>query len=140
MKTRVNKVDGSHIRVLLLTFFFKYMPELIRNGNIYLAMAPLYRITQGKNFHYLLDDSELIAFREKNKGKNFEVSFFKGLGEMNPEELASTTLDPKTRRMKQVIMGDEKVVSKVFKDLMGATVSPRRKFIEENAYRANIDI
>jgi len=133
-------VDGSHIRVLLLTFFFKYMPELIRNGNIYLAMAPLYKITQGKNFHYLLDDSELEAYKQKNKGKKFDVSYFKGLGEMNPEELRATTLDPQKRRMKQVTMADEKVVAKVFKDLMGTNVPNRKKFIEDNAYMANVSI
>ncbi len=133
-------VDGSHIRVLLLTFFFKYMPELIRNGNIYLAMAPLYKITQGKNFHYLLDDSELEAYKQKNKGKKFDVSYFKGLGEMNPEELRATTLDPQKRRMKQVTMADEKVVAKVFKDLMGTNVSNRKKFIEDNANMANVSI
>lgn len=116
------------------------MPELIRNGNIYLAMSPLYRVSQGKKTEYLLDDSELEAYRDRNKGKNYEISYFKGLGELNPDELKSTTLDPKSRRMKQVTMGDEKVVSKVFKDLMGATVSPRRKFIEENAYKANLSI
>lgn len=77
-KARVYKVDGSHIRVLLLTFFYKYMPELIRNGNIYLAMAPLYRITMNKKIEYLLDDSELEAFREKNKGKKYEINYFKG--------------------------------------------------------------
>ena len=133
-------VDGSHIRVLLLTFFFKYMPELIRNGNIYLAMAPLYKITQGKNFHYLLDDSELEAYREKNTNKKFEVSYFKGLGEMDPDELKHTTLDPQKRRMKQVTMNDEKVVAKVFKDLMGTSVPNRRKFIEDNASMANVSI
>ncbi len=133
-------VDGSHIRVLLLTFFFKYMPELIKNGNIYLAMAPLYKITQGKNFHYLLDDSELEAYREKNRNKKFEVSYFKGLGEMDPDELKHTTLDPQKRRMKQVTMTDEKVVAKVFKDLMGTSVPNRRKFIEDNASMANVSI
>lgn len=71
-------VDGSHIRVLLLTFFFKYMPELIRNGNVYLALSPLYKITEGKKFIYLLDESELTAYKEKNKSKKFEVSYFKG--------------------------------------------------------------
>lgn len=116
------------------------MPELIRNGNIYLAMAPLYRITMNKKIEYLLDDSELEAFREKNKGKKYEINYFKGLGEMNPDELKATTLNPKSRRMKQVTMTDEKVVTKVFRDLMGATVSPRRKFIEENAYKANLSI
>ncbi len=116
------------------------MPELIRNGNIYLAMAPLYKVTQGKNFHYLLDDSELEVYREKNKNKKFEVSYFKGLGEMDPEELRATTLDPQKRRMKQVTMKDEKVVAKVFKDLMGTNVSNRRKFIEDNASMANVSI
>lgn len=133
-------VDGSHIRVLLLTFIFKYMPELIRNGNIYLAMAPLYKITSGKTFHYLLDESELEAYKEKNKGKKFDVSFFKGLGEMDPSELKETTLDPSKRRMKQVIMEDEKLVAQMFNRLMGDSVAPRRQFIEENAQKANVAI
>ena len=103
-------------------------------------MAPLYKITQGKNFHYLLDDSELEAYREKNSNKKFEVNYFKGLGEMNPDELRHTTLDPQKRRMKQVTMTDESIVAKVFSDLMGTSVSPRKRFIEENADKANVAI
>ena len=116
------------------------MPELIRKGNIYLALSPLYKVTEGKKFHYLLDESELEAYKERNKGKKFEISYFKGLGELDPEELRATTLDPQKRRMKQVTMADEKVVAKVFKDLMGTNVSNRKKFIEDNANMANVNI
>ena len=133
-------VDGSHIRVLLLTFFFKHMPELIRQGNIYLALSPLYKITEGKKMLYLLDESELDAYREKNIGKKYDVSYFKGLGELDPDELRVTTLDPATRRMKQVTMGDEAVVARMFEELMGASVPPRRTFIEKNAKMAHISI
>lgn len=131
-------IDGSHIRVLLLTFFFRYMPELIRNGNVYLAMAPLYRVTMGGKIQYLLDDSELESFRAKNKEKKYEVNYFKGLGEMDPNELWDTTLNPETRRMKQVTITDEDVVAETFEVLMGSTVPPRREFIEDNSYRANV--
>ena len=116
------------------------MPELIRKGHIYLALSPLYKVTEGKKFHYLLDESELEAYKERNKGKKFEISYFKGLGELDSEELRVTTLDPQKRRMKQVTMADEKVVAKVFKDLMGTNVSNRKKFIEDNANMANVSI
>ena len=132
--------NTSHIRVLLLTFFFKHMPELIRQGNIYLALTPLYKITEGKKMLYLLDESELDAYREKNIGKKYDVSYFKGLGELDPDELRVTTLDPATRRMKQVTMGDEAVVARMFEELMGASVPPRRTFIEKNAKMAHISI
>jgi len=131
-------VDGSHIRVLLLTFFFKYMRPLIENGNIYLAMSPLYKVVKGKTFHYLLDDSELEAYRTKHAGEKFEVYYFKGLGELDPTELKETTLDISKRRLKQVFIEDEKSVAAMFNKLMGPSVAPRKAFIEENAYRANV--
>ena len=137
-KARVLLVDGSHIRVLLLTFFFNYMKPLIENGNVYLAMSPLYKAVKGKNFEYLLDDSELAAYKEKHKGEKFEINYFKGLGELDMEELRDTTMDASKRRIKQVYMEDEKAVAIMFNKLMGSAVSPRKSFIEENAYKANI--
>lgn len=133
-------VDGSHIRVLLLTFFFKYMRELITNGHIYLAMSPLYKVVKGKHFQYLLDDSELEEYREKNKGDKFEVFYFKGLGELDPIELKETTLDISKRRLKQVFIDDEKKVAMMFNKLMSGNVEPRKRFIEENAYKATVII
>ena len=140
MKARVLKVDGSHIRVLLLTFFFKYMRSLIENGHIYLAMSPLYKVVKGKSFQYLLDDSELQTYRENHKGENFEVYYFKGLGELSPIELKETTLDISKRRLKQVNIHNEREVALLFNKLMGSSVEPRRNFIEENAYKANVVI
>lgn len=133
-------VDGSHIRVLLLTFFFKYMKELIQNGHIYLAMSPLYKIIKGKNFQYLLDDFELNQYKENHKGEKFEVQYFKGLGELDPKELKETTIDISKRRLKQIQMEDEYKVALMFNQLMGTSVLPRKEFIEENAYKANINI
>lgn len=133
-------VDGSHIRVLLLTFFFNYMPELIEKGHVYLAMAPLYKVAMGKEVHYLADESELETFKENNPNRRYEIKYIKGLGELDPEDLGVTTLHPGTRRMKQVQIGDEEVVARVFETLMGSSVSPRRQFIEDNSWRANVDI
>lgn len=116
------------------------MKELITNGHIYLAMSPLYKVIQGKHFEYLLDDSELEAYREKNKGSKFEVQYFKGLGELDPAELKDTTIDINKRRLKQVYIDDEKKVALMFNRLMGSSVEPRKLFIEENAYKANVVI
>ena len=132
--------DGGHIQVLLLTFLFKHMPELIEKGNVYLAMAPLYRVTKGSESEYLLDESELSDYTERNKGSHYEVNFFKGLGEMDPEELNQTTLDPATRRLKQITIDDAMRTRVVFEDLMGSSVIPRRTFIEENANMADTHI
>lgn len=133
-------VDGEHIKVLLLTFFFNFMEELVTNGNIYVAMSPLYKVTKGKENYYLLDDSELTEFKSKHVGQNFEVQYFKGLGELSPEQLGETTMDPAKRRMKQVTYSDKKAVALMFNRLMGSSVAGRREYIEENAYKANITI
>lgn len=132
-------VDGSHIRVLFLTFIWKFAPELIEKGYIYAAVPPLYKATWGTKFKYLKDDAELDTFR-RNTTKNFELGRMKGLGEMDPSEMAETVMDPETRTLKQITMEDMAEVSKTFNDLMGQAVTPRKKFIEENAWRANIDV
>ena len=132
-------VDGSHIRVLFLTFIWKFAPELIENGYVYAAVPPLYKATIGTKFKYLKDDAELEAFR-KSTTRNFELGRMKGLGEMDPSEMAETVMNPETRILKQITMDDIAEVSKVFNDLMGSSVTPRKKFIEENAWRANVDV
>lgn len=116
------------------------MKELVTKGHIYLAMSPLYKVSQGIKFQYLLDDSELEKYKRANTGKNFEIGFFKGLGELNPKELKETTMDISKRRLKQVTYQDEEAVTQTFLRLMGTDVEPRRVFIEENAYKAKIDI
>ena len=132
-------VDGSHIRVLFLTFIWKFAPELITGGYIYAAVPPLYRATIGSTFKYIKDDAELEQFR-KNTKKSFELNRMKGLGEMDPSEMAETVMNPETRTLKQITMDDLEEVAKTFNDLMGQAVAPRKKFIEENAWRANVDV
>lgn len=132
-------VDGSHIRVLFLTFIWKFAPELITGGYIYAAVPPLYRVVTGTTSRYLKDDKELEEFR-KHTTRNFELGRMKGLGEMDPHEMAETVMNPETRTLKQITMEDIKEASKIFNDLMGASVAPRKKFIEENAWRANVDV
>ena len=132
-------VDGSHIRVLFLTFIWKFAPELIEKGYIYAAVPPLYKATTGTTFRYLKDDAELEQFRKTTK-RNFDLGRMKGLGEMDPSEMAETVMNPETRTLKQITMEDIEEVSKTFNDLMGQAVTPRKKFIEENAWRANVDV
>lgn len=132
-------VDGSHIRILFLTFIWKFCPELLEKGYIYAAIPPLYKITQGTKIQYLKDDNALANFRATNK-KSFELGRMKGLGEMDAMEMAETVMDPASRTLKQITMEDMTAASKVFMELMGESVAPRKKFIEENAWRANVDV
>ena len=133
-------VDGSHIRTLLLTFFFRYMPQLIETGHIYLAQPPLYRVAKGKKYYDAFTDEERDAFIEQ-LGGNVDIQRYKGLGEMNPEQLWETTLDPEHRTMLQVTMSDAELADQTFTMLMGEEVEPRRKFIEENAiFATDLDI
>ena len=132
-------VDGSHIRSLFLTFIWKFCPELLEKGYIYAAVPPLYKITQGTKIQYLKDDAALEKFRKTNT-KNFELGRMKGLGEMDPDEMAETVMNPETRTLKQITMDDAEAAARVFINLMGESVDPRKKFIEENAWRANIDV
>ena len=133
-------VDGSHIRTLLLTFFFRYMPELIETGHIYLAQPPLYRISKGKQHFDVFTDEEK-ALKVEELGAGVDVQRYKGLGEMDPEQLWETTLDPERRTFLQVTIADAALADETFTILMGEEVEPRRKFIEDNAvYATDLDI
>ena len=133
-------VDGSHIRILFLTFIWKFCPELLTKGYIYAAVPPLYKVTQGTKITYLKNDAALNAFRTQNNGKKFELGRMKGLGEMDPDEMAETVMNPETRTLKLITMEDAEMVAKTFMSLMGEAVDPRKKFISENSWRANIDV
>lgn len=132
--------DGSHIRILLLTFFYRFMRELLDAGYVYIAQPPLYKITKGKQIMYAYDDHELKKKLDEI-GKNVELQRYKGLGEMNAEQLWDTTMDPKTRTLLQVTLEDAMDADSIFGVLMGDRVEPRREFIEEHArYVRNLDV
>lgn len=154
-------VDGSHIRTLLLTFFYRHMKELITSGRVYIAQPPLYKVKKGKEEHYAFDDEErdkiLKQLRkdmktkagivdeneevdEEGQPKGVTISRYKGLGEMNPEQLWSTTMNPETRTVLQVNVESAAAADKIFETLMGDAVEPRRAFIEKHAKYANLDI
>ena len=141
-------VDGSHIRTLLLTFFYNQMYDLLEKGHIYLALPPLYKIGKGSKTHYAKDEEEKdeilkMLRQESSEGARApEIQRYKGLGEMNPEQLWETTFDPKNRRLVQITLDDARnMVDDIFETLMGDQVQPRRQFIDENALRAeNVDI
>ena len=130
-------IDGAHIRTLLLTFFFRYLKPLIENGYVYIAQAPLYLAQKGKQRLYFYSDEELQEFSSKENGK-FSVRRFKGLGEMNPEELWETTMNPETRILKKVTIRDALEADEIFTILMGQDVGARRDFIRENAHRVAV--
>jgi DNA gyrase subunit B len=135
-------VDGSHIRTLLLTFFYRYMRPIIEQGYLYVAQPPLYglRVGKSKEVRYLFDDEALKKALAEIGDKSYEIQRFKGLGEMNAEQLWETTMDPARRVLKRVSMEDALYAAEIFEKLMGSDVQPRREFIEENARFAQLDI
>src|SRR2546430_3175892 len=139
-------VDGAHIRTLLLTFFYRQMKELIDAGYIYIAQPPLYRVAKGKEEYYAYDQKERDSYIKRlsngSEGRgNIVVQRYKGLGEMNPDQLRDTTMDPSKRTLLKVTMEGALEASQLFETLMGDEVEPRRRFIEENAkFVRNLDV
>ncbi len=136
-------VDGAHIAVLILTFFFRHMPDVIRNGYVYLAMPPLFKISAGKDFVYVYTEEErekaMKAYQAKG-ARSVSVQRYKGLGEMNAEQLWETTMNPQNRTLKQITVDDATIADEVFTMLMGDEVPPRKHFIQTNALYANLDV
>jgi len=137
-------VDGAHIRTLLLTFFYRYLPKLVEEGHVYIAQPPLYKVTVGRKEFYAYDEDEreiLIKRNKKESNAKIDIQRYKGLGEMNPEQLWSTTMNPETRTLVKIAIEDASQADKTFSTLMGGDVEPRRMFIQKNAkYVRNLDV
>jgi len=129
-------VDGAHIKNLFYTFIWNFCPELIKDGYIYAGVPPLYKVTMAKKYYYLKDDTALEEFREKNKNKSYTVNRFKGLGELSPEETEETLIEPENRIIKQITVEDIKATDRLFDDLMGTAVVPRKLYIKEHSQEA----
>lgn len=133
-------VDGGHIKTLLLTFFYRHMPEIIKKGYLYVALPPLYKLTFGKETHYVYSDEEKDQLIAKHTLKSYKIQRYKGLGEMNPSQLWETTMDPTNRILKQINVEDAAEADKMFTVLMGEEVPPRKKYIQTHAKMATLDI
>ncbi len=126
-------VDGSHIRILLLTFFYRYMRPLVEHGHVYIAQPPLYKVTKSRKEHYCYSDEQLEDLLNEIGREGINIQRYKGLGEMNADQLWETTMNPEHRTMLQVTLDDAIVADEMMSVLMGEAVEPRREFIEENA-------
>ena len=134
-------VDGEHIKTLLLTFFYRHMPEIIQKGYLYISMPPLFKVTVGKSFWYAYSDKERNKIiNTKAKDKKYTINRYKGLGEMNPTQLWDTTMDPATRTLKKVMIESTEEADSLFTKLMGEEVPPRKKFIQTRAKMATLDV
>jgi DNA gyrase subunit B len=133
-------VDGEHITTLALTFFYRHMKELIEGGYLYIAMPPLFRIEIDKKEQYVYTEAERDSILQANAGKKITLQRYKGLGEMNPEQLWDTTMNPKNRMLKRVRIEDGLAADEIFTVLMGDEVPPRKKFIQVNATQATLDV
>jgi DNA gyrase subunit B len=136
-------VDGSHIATLILTFIFRYMKELVEQGNVYIAQPPLYQVKKGKDQEYAWTEEErkaLVTLFGQGKDDSVNIQRYKGLGEMNAEQLWETTMNPVTRTLKQITLESAAEADRVFSMLMGDEVPPRREFIETHAKYAKIDV
>ncbi|KKU43464.1 MAG: gyrase subunit B protein [Microgenomates group bacterium GW2011_GWA1_46_7] len=133
-------VDGEHITTLALTFFFRHMPDIIQGGYLYIAMPPLYRIEADKKEYYVYTDTERDAKLAELKDRKTTLQRYKGLGEMNPEQLWMTTMNPAKRMLKQVHIEEAEAADEIFSILMGDDVAPRKKFIQINAHQASLDV
>jgi DNA gyrase subunit B len=134
-------VDGEHIATLLLTFFFRHMPYLIKNGHLYIAQPPLYKVTAGRKSYYVYTDQELKKIiKEEIKEKRYKLQRYKGLGEMNPDQLWKTTMNPENRILKKIYIEDTQEADQTFDMLFGKEVSPRKHFIQSNAKMAELDV
>ncbi|MGI9174950.1 MAG: DNA topoisomerase (ATP-hydrolyzing) subunit B [Rhodothermales bacterium] len=136
-------VDGAHIRTLLLTFLYRHLRPLIESGYVYIGLPPLYKVKRGKDERYAWSDAQLQEFVQEMNGDGRQkagIQRYKGLGEMNPEQLWETTMDPSTRRLQRVTVDDAATADRIFSTLMGDAVEPRRKFIERNAKYATLDV
>jgi DNA gyrase subunit B len=133
-------VDGQHIATLLLTFFFRYMRPLVENGHVFIAQPPLYLIRRGRSKHYIYSDEALKEYFKENDSKGISMQRYKGLGEMNAEQLWETTMDPERRILTSVKIDDAIEADRMFTILMGDDVEPRREFIETNAKYVEVDV
>jgi DNA gyrase subunit B len=134
-------VDGSHIRTLLLTFFFRFMEPVISNGYLYIAQPPLYKIAAGKEQHYVYTEQQRDDVMKKLNGKTATLQRYKGLGEMNPDQLWETTMDPSKRTILKVAVEDAVAADEIFEMLMGDAVPPRKRFIQSHAKDVkNLDV
>ena len=133
-------VDGEHIKSLYLTFFFRHLPEIVKNGYLYVAVPPLFKLVHGKEKHYVFSEQEKNEYLKAHKDKKVKVQRFKGLGEMNAQELWDTTMNPATRFLRRITVEDAEAADQLFTMLMGEEVAPRKRFIQTHAAAATLDV